>query len=288
MIFSLLLALALTSVPQDRVEAIYRNGKPEAAVQIDAAVTAIRIALADQSPAIREAAWATINFRALMSMWAGTRGPGVGPSPTGAPQSPPQPMIPLEWRSDRDRLRQEFFETALAVARTDPSVEVRHAAVHAAFGFEVGPSGDRDHPLRMSPRIQDFALLVLREEPSAGIRESVVQNIRIAGIVTRDAVQALAKALVDPDKSVQWNARMALSNSTALPAVGVTFSDARGILAAALSDSNRDIRMGALEAFSQLQKDAAPELSAIDKLANTDPDPDIRQFAARVATAIRK
>lgn len=283
---SLLLVLLLAQTPaeQSRVAQLESFVRDGAMPSIDAVVARIKGGIADPSPQVRQAALAVLQYRSLQSLWAGTRGPESGPRPPGMPPPPARPMIPLEWRGDRARLRSEFFGVCVALLRSDPSDDVRHSALLAAANLDV----DAPRARRISVDFQEILLSVILSDRSPQVRQEATKTIRLAGLETPQSVQALAQVLVDPVDWVRHDARLAIYTSTAGPVVKVRFADARAVLVAALSNANPGIRTGALEAFGDFQKDSMPEITAIEKVASTDPNPEVRALAGRVAASIRK
>lgn len=111
---------------------------------------------------------------------------------------------------------------------------------------------------------------------NAVIRRSSAQAIAAAGTQDQDAINALANLVSsDPDEAVRG------ASAEALRSAGPSASSVAPSLLAALGDESQWVRCVAVEALGNLGKNSNQYISAIEILAESDPDIYVREQARK-------
>jgi HEAT repeat protein len=265
----------------------------QAQVAIVEVIPLVRAGLHDPDVGVRSAALAAVSGRAMAARWAGTAGPLMGPTPSGQP-APPRPAIPSHWGGDQQALRAALDGDCRALLTGDPDDRVRHQALLAVFSLGMPAATDG---LLSQPTI---ALLVdrYRHDSSARIRAEVVKTLRLVPSDTPDVGRVLVDALVDPDPSIRAEGLLAIvpraAGTPARPAGPVrrppelSFDEAREVVVASLAHVDAGVRLGAVQALNAFGAPAALYIDTLERLADLDPDPQVRASARLAIEAIKR
>jgi HEAT repeat protein len=248
---------------------------------VEDAIRLIKLGAEDPSPAVREAAMAAVMGRAMISGWAGTRGPQVGPMPNAGGPRPEQPIIPAEWRTDRRTLREALYDVCVLLLRTDPVVRVRREALRAGANLQ--------QPERQADLYDEgFVELLVeryRTDGDARIRQVVVEGLTYIANNTEAIRAVLRDALADPEERVR---QMALRGLEPQRRPKLSFNDARDLIAHSLQSPDGGIRWGAVRALNLFGASAREYLPLLEKLRSSDPDLRVRESAGLAIEAIKR
>lgn len=250
---------------------------------IGTVVGLVRMGVKHEAPEVRVASMTAVAGRALAARWAGTTGPGVGPSSPHMPRSTPK-LIPAEWRTDRETLRRGLFDACLALLRYDTDERVRHSALLAIGNLEV--PADVEQPI--GEEFVSLLIDVYGRDPSGGIRAEVVKTFRLASNNSDRIRIVLRDALIDRASSVRHEALTALESAAVGGVPKLAFADARSTILAGIKDGDPAVRLSAVQALNLFGASARDQLPLLEQLSGSDPDLRVRNSARLAIEAIRR
>ena len=256
-------------------------GTSEVQLPIEDAIRLIRLGATDPFPAVREVAMAAISGRAMISRWAGTRGPQVGPRPNGGPIGPERPIIPLAWSDDQRALREALHDVCVSLMQTDPAVRVRREALRAIGNLHL-PAGAAD---LADERFVALLVERYRTDADARIRHDVVEGLALIANNNEPIRSVLRDALVDSEEMVRQAALRALEPQRRPK---IAFADARDLIDRSLKSSDGGIRWGAVRALNLFGAAAREYLPVLKGLRSSDPDLRVRESARLAIEAIER
>jgi HEAT repeat protein len=212
--------------------------------------------------------------RAIAARWAGTSGPGVGPSPLPRPEPP---IIPAEWKGDQQTLRDALENDCLALLKSDPDDEVRYQALLAVVNLELLAQRDA-----LTARIVGLFVDLYRHDPSAQIRAEVVKTFRLMPNSTPEMRAVLRDAVVDANASVRYE------GLTGIASRRLSFDEARDTIVTALKHADPRIRLAAVQALNEFGASAASYIETLERLSGNDPDAQVRASARLAIEAIQR
>ena len=244
-------------------------------MSIGQVIVLVRAALQDPSADVRMSALGAVMGRATAARWAGTSGPGMGPSPMPRPEPP---IIPAEWKGDQQTLRDALENDCLALLKSDPDDRVRYQALLTVGNLELPPQ--RDDPL--TARIVGLFVDLYRHDPSARIRAEVVKTFRLMPNNTPEMRAVLRDALVDANASIRHE------GLTGITSRRLSFDEARDTIVTALKHADPSIRLAAVQALNVFGASAAPYIGTLERLSGNDPDAQVRASARLAIEAIQR
>jgi len=228
-----------------------------------------------------------VSARVLMSRSAGSTGPGVSPSPQVAAQRPALPPIPLEWKGDQQKLVDELYADIVGLLKNDADSKVRHEALLAAgqLQYTVGAGRAKLPPFFVALLVERF-----RHESDMAVRAEIVKTFRL---IPTDSADAEARAvlrdgLVDPQKSVRFEALSALLPQSNPGGNRLTFADARDVVVPALKSPDAGVRLGAVQALNYFGKAARDYIAILQTMSERDSNEQVRESAGLAIAAIRR
>ena len=253
----------------------------EIQLPIEDAIRLIRLGATDPIPTVREVAMAAISGRAMISRWAGTRGPQVGPRPNSGPSGPERPVIPLAWSDDQRALREALRDVCVSLLETDPVVRVRREALRAIGNLYL-PAAAAD---LADERFVALLVERYRTDADARIRHDIVEGLAFLANNTEPIRSVLRDALVDSEEMVRQAALRALEPQRRPK---ITFTDARDVIDRSLKSSEWGIRWGAVRALNLFGAPAREYLPLLEGMRSSDPDVRVRESAGLAIEAIQR
>jgi HEAT repeat protein len=248
---------------------------------VEDAIRMIRLGATDRFPLVREAAMTAVSGRAMISRWAGTRGPQVGPRPNGSPPPPERPIIPLTWSDDQRALREALHEVCVSLLQTDPAVRVRREALRAIGHLHL-PTRETD---LADERLVELLVERYRTDDDARIRHDAVEGLTVIANNTEAIRAVLRDALVDSEEMVREAGLRALEPQRQQK---LSFADARDVIVTSLKHSDAGIRWGAVRALNLFGAPAREYLPLLEGMRSNDPDLRVRESAGLAIEAIER
>ncbi len=234
-------------------------------------VAVMHRALRDVDPSVRRTAAEAIHGRTQASDVAATA--PHKPTPVEGRRAPP----PAEWAVDGDVFRAQLQPELSKLARHDEDQQVRLASIDAINEMVrlQGPHG-------FDGAVVTLFAEVYRQDSSAPVRARVVQMLGLSTSEHAEVSAVLRAAFVDPDPTIRTIAAGALMKIHPGLDARLRFVDVRDELTRALSDPDPAFRAAALTAVELVHQDARELLTVLQRMAERDPDPAIRQQARGV------
>jgi HEAT repeat protein len=253
-------------------------------VPVTEVIALVREAERDDSADVRTSAMAAVAGRASVARWAGTMGPGVGPSPPGVPPPLPREPFPAEWKHDQQILRRDLYDDCVRLMRSDPDATVRRYAVIALVNMERPPGSDDTFP----ESFMSALAVVYRADQDDHLRAEVVKTFRLVPNNTTEIRDVLRRALIDPGKSARYEALMALDPPATGGHIKLSWPEAEEVLRPALTNPDAVLRLSAVQAIRAFGPAARGQLAALESIRDRDPDPSVRAVAESAIRAIRR
>ena len=250
-------------------------------VAIDQVIALARAGLHDSSAEVRMSALGAVMGRTMAARWAGTSGPGMGPTPVPRPE---QRVIPAQWKGDQDVLRDALEDDCLALVKSDPDDRVRYQAFLAVGNLErpMQPEGP------LSERIVAVFVDLYRRDSSSRIRAEIVKTFRLVPNNVPEMRAVLRDALVDANASIRHEGLTAITPQATPGLRRLSFDEARDVVVAALRHADPGVRLGGVQALNVFGLPAAPYIPALERLSEVDPDAQVRASARLAIEAIQR